>query len=141
MEKRISVYDCAIIEFPKILDDRGNLSFLEGRRHIPFDILRTYWVYDVPGGESRGRHAFRETQECIVALSGSFEVMLYDGMARKIVTLNRAYYGLYVPRMIWRCLQNFSTNSVAFVLTSQPYSEKDYIRDYQEYHRLCAGSN
>jgi hypothetical protein len=131
-----SVYDTAIIQFPKIMDDRGNLTFLEGNRHVPFDIARVYWIYDVPGGESRGSHAYRELQEVIIALSGSFEVFLDDGMAQKVVTLNRAYYGLYVPNMIWRRMQNFSTNAVALVLASLPYSVDDYIRDYSEFQKV-----
>lgn len=131
-----SVYDTAIIQFPRILDDRGNLTFVEARRHIPFDIARVYWIYDVPGGESRGSHAYRELQEVIIALSGSFEVFLDDGMAQKLVTLNRAYYGLYVPNMIWRRMQQFSTNAVALVLASLPYSPEDYIRDYAEFKRM-----
>ena len=131
-----SVYDVAIIQFPKILDDRGNLSFVEANRHIPFNIHRTYWIYDVPGGESRGSHAYRELQEVIIALSGSFEVFLDDGMAQKTVTLNRAYYGLYVPRMIWRQMHSFSTNSVALVLASLPYNQSDYIRDYAEFKKM-----
>jgi hypothetical protein len=131
-----SVYDAAIIQFPKILDDRGNLTFVEANRHIPFSISRVYWLYDVPGGESRGSHAYRELEEVIIALSGSFEVLLDDGMAQKTVTLNRAYYGLYVPSMIWRQAYNFSTNSVALVLASLPYDPEDYIHDYSEYKRM-----
>lgn len=131
-----TVYDAAIIQFPKILDDRGNLTFVEANRHAPFKISRVYWIYDVPGGESRGSHAYRELQEVIIALSGSFEVFLDDGMAQKTVTLNRAYYGLYVPNMIWRQMLNFSTNSVALVLASLPYSVEDYIRDYPEFQRM-----
>jgi hypothetical protein len=128
-----SVYDTAIIRFPKRLDDRGNLTFIESNRHIPFNISRVYWIYDVPGGESRGSHAYRKLQEVIIALSGSFEVFLDDGMAHKTVTLNRAYYGLYVPNMIWRQMHSFSTNSVALVLASLPYDQEDYIRDYKEF--------
>ena len=131
-----TVYDAAVVQFPKILDDRGNLTFIEHNRHIPFTIARVYWIYDVPGGESRGSHAYRVLQEVIIALSGSFEVFLDDGMAQKTVTLNRAYYGLYVPNMLWRRMQNFSTNAVALVLASLPYSEKDYIRDYSKYQRM-----
>jgi oxalate decarboxylase/phosphoglucose isomerase-like protein (cupin superfamily) len=131
-----SVYDAAIIKFPKILDDRGNLSFIEAERHIPFNIARSYWIYDVPGGESRGSHAYKRLEECIVALSGSFEVFLDDGTAQKVITLNHAYFGLYVPKMIWRRMQNFSTNAVAFVLASLPYDESDYLRDYEEFLRL-----
>jgi hypothetical protein len=131
-----SVYDAAIIQFPKILDDRGNLTFVEADRHVPFRMSRVYWIYDVPGGESRGSHAYRELQEVIIALSGSFEVFLDDGMAQKTVMLNRAYYGLYVPNMIWRRMQNFSTNAVALVLASLPYSVDDYVRDYSEFQRM-----
>lgn len=131
-----TVYDAAIIQFPKILDDRGNLTFVEANRHVPFRISRVYWIYDVPGGESRGSHAYRQLEEVIVALSGSFEVFLNDGMAQKTITLNRAYYGLYVPTMIWRRMQHFSTNAVALVLASLPYSAEDYIRDYDEFKRI-----
>lgn len=131
-----TVYDVAIIQLPKILDDRGNLTFVEGNRHIPFNIARVYWIYDVPGGESRGSHAYRELHEVIVALSGSFEVFLDDGLAQKTVTLNRAYYGLYVPNMVWRRMHSFSTNAVALVFASLPYSSEDYIRDYPEFKRI-----
>lgn len=133
MENEKSVYDCAIIKFPKILDDRGNLTFVEQFRHIPFQIARSYWIYDVPGGESRGGHALKEQEECIIALSGSFEVFVDDGLAQKLVTLNRAYFGLYVPSMIWRRMQNFSTNSVALILASRHYSTADYVRNYDEF--------
>jgi hypothetical protein len=136
IKKYSSVYDSAIIQFPRILDERGNLTFVEADRHIPFRIARVYWIYDVPGGESRGSHAYRELQEVIIALSGSFEVLLDDGMAQKTISLNRAYYGLYIPNMIWRQMHSFSTNSVALVLASLPYSVKDYIRDYSEFQRL-----
>ncbi len=131
-----SVYDTAIIQFPKILDDRGNLTFIEARRHIPFDIARVYWIYDVPGGESRGSHAYRTLHEVIIALSGSFEVFLDDGLAQKTVMLNRAYYGLYVPNMIWRRMQHFSTNAVALVLASKSYDLEDYVRDYEAFRRM-----
>jgi hypothetical protein len=131
-----TVYDAAIIQFPKILDDRGNLTFVEAECHVPFKIPRVYWIYDVPGGESVGSHAYRQLQEVIIALSGSFEVFLADGMAQKTVTLNRAYYGLYVPNMLWRRMQHFSTNAVALVLASLPYDPKDYIRDYDDFKRM-----
>jgi hypothetical protein len=131
-----SVYDAAVVQFPKILDDRGNLTFIEHNRHIPFTIARVYWIYDVPGGESRGSHAYRNLQEVIIALSGSFEVFLDDGMAQKTVTLNRTYYGLYVPNMLWRSMRYFSTNAVALVLASLPYTEDDYIRDYTDFQRI-----
>ena len=122
-----------IIELPKILDKRGNLSFVEEENHIPFKIERTYWIYDVPGGEHRGGHAYRENQELIIALSGSFDVVLDDGKEKKVYSLNRSYYGLYVPNMIWREMENFSTNSLALIVASTDYESDDYIRDYSEY--------
>jgi dTDP-4-dehydrorhamnose 3,5-epimerase-like enzyme len=122
-----------IIQLPKILDDRGNLSFIEEKNHIPFEIKRTYWIYDVPGGEVRGGHAYKENQEFIVALSGSFDVLLDDGNEQKIFSLNRSYYGLYVPKGIWRQMKNFSTNSLALVLASTVYEEEDYVRNYEEF--------
>ena len=125
--------DCRTIPLPKIQDVRGNLSFIEEGRPVPFVIQRTYWIYDVPGGEVRGGHAYRDLQEFFVALSGSFDVVLDDGKARKIVSLNRSYFGLYVPNMIWRHLENFATNSVCLILASLPYSQNDYIRDYESY--------
>ena len=125
-----TVNDCRTIQLPKIKDNRGNLSFIEPGRPIPFVIQRTYWIYDVPGGEVRGGHAFRELQEFIVALSGSLDVVLDDGKNRRIISLNRSYFGLYVPSMIWRHLENFATNSVCLILASLPYSADDYIRDY-----------
>ncbi|NCD23817.1 MAG: WxcM-like domain-containing protein [Spartobacteria bacterium] len=128
-----SVYNATMIQFPKILDPRGNLTFIEQERHVPFRIARVYWIYDVPGGEKRGGHAFKEQEEVIIALSGSFDVLLDDGAAQKIVHLSRAYKGLYVPRMIWRRMQNFSTNAVAYVLASCPYDEMDYVRNYDSY--------
>ena len=134
MGNYISVYDAALVLLPKIIDPRGNLTFIEQERHIPFKISRVYWIYDVPGGEKRGGHAFRE--QVIISLSGSFDVLLDDGTAQKIVHLNRAYHGLYIPRMIWRRMQNFSTNAVAYVLASCPYSEDDYVRNYEEYKTL-----
>jgi dTDP-4-dehydrorhamnose 3,5-epimerase-like enzyme len=125
--------DCRTIQLPKIPDDRGNLSFIEAGRPIPFVIKRIYWIYDVPGGETRGGHAYKTLQEFVVALSGSFDVVLDDGKERKIVPLNRSYHGLYVPNMIWRDIENFSTNAVCMILASQPYSASDYIRDYQTF--------
>lgn len=116
-----------IIELPKILDKRGNLSIIEEFKNIPFKIERTYWIYDVPGGESRGGHAYRENEEFIVALSGSFDVVLDDGSNRKVFSLNRSYYGLYVPKGLWREMNNFSTNSLALVLSSTSYNPQDYI--------------
>lgn len=122
-----------IIELPKILDKRGNLSIIEEFKNIPFKIERTYWIYDVPGGESRGGHAYRENEEFIVALSGSFDVVLDDGSNRKVFSLNRSYYGLYVPKGLWREMNNFSTNSLALVLSFTSYNPQDYIYDYKEF--------
>ena len=118
---------------PKILDKRGNLSIIEEFKNIPFKIQRTYWIYDVPGGEARGGHAYRENEEFIVALSGSFDVVLDDGKEKKTFSLNRSYYGLYVPKELWREMNNFSTNSLALILASTPYNREDYIYDYQEF--------
>jgi len=122
-----------IIQLPKILDQRGNLSFIEGNRHIPFEIKRVFWVYDVPGGETRGGHAFRESQEFIIALSGSFDAILNDGKNEQRFSLNRSYYGLYVPKMTWRHMENFSTNSLALVLSSTKYAKDDYIRNFDDF--------
>ena len=125
-----------IIQLPKFLDSRGNLSFVEQNNHIPFEIKRTYWIYDVPGGEERWGRAFHESEEFIISLSGSFDVILDDGVEKNTFTLNRSYYGLYVPSGIWRVLDNFSTNSVALVISSTNYDESDYIRDYNEFVTL-----
>lgn len=122
-----------IIQLPKIVDSRGNLSFIEADQHIPFTILRSYWIYDVPGGETRGGHAYINNQEFIVALSGSFDVVLNDGNTEKTFTLNRSYYGLYVPKMMWRQMKNFSTNSLALVLASTDFDINDYIYDFDEF--------
>jgi len=129
--------DVTIINLPKILDDRGNLSFIEENSHIPFKIKRVYWIYDVPGGEVRGGHAYKELYELIVALSGSFDVVLDDVKEKKTFHLNRSYYGLYVPKMIWRQLENFSTNALCLILASEQYDESDYIRDYNEFVKLA----
>lgn len=120
-----------IVELPKFLDRRGNLSFIEEMKHVPFAIQRSYWIYDVPGGETRGGHAYRENEEFIVALSGSFDVTVDDGRTKKIFTLNRSYYGLYVPNGLWRHMDNFSTNSLALILASTSYHQEDYIFDYE----------
>lgn len=122
-----------IIPLPKIVDKRGNLSFLEGENHIPFKIKRAYWIYDVPGGEARGGHAFKQQQEFIIALSGSFDVLVDNGSVQVRYHLNRSYFGLYVPAGQWRSMDNFSTNSVALVLASTHFEEKDYIRDYKNF--------
>jgi oxalate decarboxylase/phosphoglucose isomerase-like protein (cupin superfamily) len=125
-----------IINLPKILDKRGNLSFFENNHQIPFIIKRTYWIYDVPGGESRGGHAYKKNEEFIVALSGSFDVILDDGHEKQIFSLNRSYYGLYVPKLYWREMNNFSTNSLALIVSSTDYHEDNYIRNYVEFCAL-----
>lgn len=125
--------DVKIINLPKILDDRGNLSFLENFNQVPFEIKRIYWIYDVPGGEIRGGHAYMELNEVIIALSGSFDVVVDDGTEKKTFSLNRSYYGLYVPSGLWRQIENFSTNSLCLVLASTAYNEADYIREYEQY--------
>ncbi|MDN3548717.1 sugar 3,4-ketoisomerase [Mucilaginibacter aquaedulcis] len=122
-----------LIHLPKFLDNRGNLSFIEEKNHIPFKIERAYWIYDVPGGEHRGGHAYRHLDEFIVALSGSFDVVLHDGHKEMKFSLNRSYYGLYIPRMMWRDIENFSTNSLALILSNGGYDELDYIRDFDEF--------
>ncbi|MFZ4796722.1 MAG: sugar 3,4-ketoisomerase [Bacteroidia bacterium] len=128
-----------IIELPKFLDPRGNLSFIESEKNIPFKIKRTYWIYDVPGGEKRGGHAYYELEEFIVALSGSFDVVLNDGIKEHRFHLNRSYHGLLVPKMMWRSLENFSTNSLALVLANNDYNEKDYLRNFDDFKILTNG--
>jgi dTDP-4-dehydrorhamnose 3,5-epimerase-like enzyme len=124
---------CRIIDLPKIADARGNLTFIEENNHIPFEIQRVYYLYDVPGGESRGGHAHRKLEQFIIAASGSFDVILDDGVNSERFYLNRSYFGLYIPTMIWRELENFSSGSVCLVLASHFYDEDDYIRDYDEF--------
>lgn len=128
-----SLNDVRLIVLPKIENPKGNLSFIEENSHIPFKIERTYWIYDVPGGQTRGGHAFKKQQEFIVALSGSFDVIVNDGIDQKTFSLNRSYYGLYIPEGLWREIENFSTNALAVILSSTSYSENDYIRNYNEY--------
>ena len=123
----------SIIQLPKIEDPRGNLSTIEQFENVPFEIKRVHWIYDVPGGKDRGGHAYKETDEFIVALSGSFDVIIDNGMEQKVFPLNRSYYGLLVPKGLWRCMPNFSTNSLALVLSSTDFSEDDYIFDYEEF--------
>lgn len=130
---------CRMLELPRVTDPRGNLTYLEGGFHVPFDILRVYYVYDVPGGAERGGHAHRELQQLIIALTGSFDVILDDGRDWRRVRLDRAYRGLYVAPMIWRELRNFSSGSVCLVLASAPFDEDDYLRDYQEFLRAARG--
>ena len=130
-----------ISKIPKHLDARGNLSFFLLFHHVPFEIKRVYWIYDVPGGEERWGRAFKECQEFIISLSGSFDVLLDDGSEKKTFTLNRSYYGLFIPKGIWRVLDNFSTNSVALVIASTCYNEDDYIRDYDEFLKFRMHGN
>jgi oxalate decarboxylase/phosphoglucose isomerase-like protein (cupin superfamily) len=129
----MSLTECRIIDLPKISDPRGNLTFIEGGRHIPFEIRRVYYLYDVPGGAERGGHAHKNLHQLIIALSGSFDVILDDGKQKRRFHLNRSYNGIYVCPMIWRELDNFSSASVCMVLASNLYDEDDYYRDYQEY--------
>ena len=132
----MSMKDVKIIELPKFTDPRGNLSFVEQLNHIPFEIKRTYWIYDVPGGENRGGHAFRQNDEFIVALSGAFDVIVDDGKEKKRFALNRSYYGLYIPAGLWRTMENFSTNSLALEFGSIHYDRADYVEDYDQFLRL-----
>ncbi|MBJ7296514.1 MAG: WxcM-like domain-containing protein [Dolichospermum sp.] len=127
------INDCQIIELPKIKDPRGNLTFIESGKHIPFDIQRVYYLYDVPGGAERGGHAHRELHQLIIAMSGSFDILLDDGYEKKQFNLNRSYYGLYICPMIWRSIDNFSSGSVCMVLASNLYDEADYYRNYEEF--------
>lgn len=135
------IRDSKIISLPKIKDPRGNLSFFENSNQIPFDIKRTYWIYDVPGGEVRGCHAFKKSHEFIIALSGSFDVVLNDGNKENIFSLNRAYLGLYVPNLMWRRIENFSTNSLALIVSSLSYDSNDYIRDFEEFKKILDETN
>ena len=134
----MTIQDAKLIELPKFLDTRGNLSFAENSKQIPFEIKRTYWLYDVPGGESRGGHSYRTNKELIIALSGSFDVVLDDGKERRVFSLYRSYYGLYVPAGLWREMENFSTNAFALEFGSTHYDEADYIRDYKDFLKLKA---
>ena len=128
-----SIDDCRIIDLPKITNRRGNITPVEGRRDIPFDIERVYYLYDVPGGSTRGGHAHRELEQVLVSVMGAFDVILDDGYTRKTAHLDRAYFGLYIPRMIWRQLENFSSGGICLVLASLPFDEADYYRDYSEF--------
>jgi len=131
---------CKIIELPKISDPRGNLTFIESKKHIPFEIKRVYYLYDVPGGETRGGHAHKRLHQFIIAASGSFDVIVDEGLSRERFHLNRSYYGLYVPPMVWRELDNFSSGSVCLALASEPYDEEDYIRDYDVFVAMARKS-
>ena len=125
--------NCRLIDLPKITDPRGNLSFIEGRNHIPFDIKRVFYLYDVPGGADRGGHALKACHQFLIAMSGSFDVILDDGSSKQRIHLSRSYYGLHLPPMVWREMDNFSSGSVCLALASEPYSEADYFRQYSEF--------
>ena len=127
-----------LIKLPVVHDRRGNLTFIEGDRHAPFDIQRVYYLYDVPGGATRAGHAHRRLQQLLIAVSGSFDVVLDDGRNREVVTLNRSYIGLYIPQLVWREIENFSSGSVCLVLASEHYDEADYIHDYDEFVAMSA---
>lgn len=130
-----TINDVRLIELPRFNDPRGNLSFVEQQNHIPFVIQRTYWIYDVPGGENRGGHAYKITSEFIIAISGSFDVTVDDGLEKKTFTLNRSYFGLYIPNGLWRTMENFSTNSLALEFADTKYDRRDYIEDFQAYKK------
>ncbi|MCS2466265.1 FdtA/QdtA family cupin domain-containing protein [Bacteroides thetaiotaomicron] len=132
----MTINDVKLIELPKFADPRGNLSFAEQNNHVPFTIWRTYWIYDVPGGESRGGHAYKETSEFIIAISGGFDVTVDDGKEKNTFTLNRSYYGLYIPKGLWRKMENFSTNSFALEFADTKYDRNDYVEDYDEYLKI-----
>ena len=134
-----NIKEPVIIQLPKILDKRGNLSFFEYPQQLPFNIKRTYWIYDVPGGETRGSHAFKEQQEFIVALSGSFDVILHDGKDELKFSLNRSYYGLYIPNKYWRRIENFSTNALALIVSDKTFNSDDYIRDFDVFKNIRNG--
>ncbi|MBN3992497.1 MAG: WxcM-like domain-containing protein [Nostoc sp. NMS2] len=127
----MSLENCKLIELPKITDPRGNLTFIEENRHIPFEFKRVFYLYDVPGGANRAGHALKNCNQFIIAMSGSFDVILNDGYEQKCYNLNRSYYGLYIPALVWREIDNFSSGSVCMVLASRVYDEADYYRDYQ----------
>lgn len=129
----MNINDVKLIELPRFIDPRGSLSFVQEFDQIPFCIQRTCWIYDVPGGENRGGHAFKSTEEFIIALSGGFDVVVSDGVERKVFTLNRSYYGLYIPKGLWRDITNFSTNSLALEFASTQYDRSDYVEEYNEF--------
>lgn len=134
----MALKDCRIIELPKIQDHRGNLTFIESGRHMPFDIKRTYYLYDVPGGATRAAHGHKALHQLMIAMSGSFDVSLDDGLEKKLFHLNRSYFGLYIPPMMWRDLDNFSSGAVCMVLASEYYDESDYFRNYEEFLQAVA---
>lgn len=132
--------DCRTIDLPKVTDARGNLTFVEGHTHVPFDIGRVYYLYDVPGGSERGSHAHKNLHQFVISMSGSFDIVLNDGFNEKRFHLNRSYYGLYICPMIWRTLDNFSSGAVCMVLASEKYDEGDYIRDYDEFKKAAGAT-
>lgn len=132
----MTIDDVKLIELPRFNDPRGNLSFVEENNHIPFEIQRTYWIYDVPGGENRAAHAFKKTNEFIIAMSGGFDVTVDDGIDKRTFTLNRSYYGLFIPKGLWRIMDNFSTNSFALEFADTKYDRSDYVEDYDEYLKM-----
>lgn len=136
----MGIEECRLLQLPKVSDVRGNLTFIEGERHIPFALRRVYYLYDVPGGETRGGHAHRQLEQLFIAVSGSFTITVDDGAARKSFTLNRSYLGLYMPRMIWRELSDFSSGAVCLVLASEVYNEADYFRAYDEFLAAARGA-
>jgi WxcM-like, C-terminal len=136
----MSIKDCSLIDLPRVNDPRGNLTFIEGGRHVPFELKRIFYLYDVPGGAMRAGHALKRCHQFIVATSGSFDVILDDGSERKRFQLNRSYYGLYVPPLVWREIDNFSSNSVCVVLASEAYDESDYYRDYEDFLSAVKGA-
>lgn len=137
----MSIKDCSLIELPRVNDPRGNLTFIEGGRHVPFELKRIFYLYDVPGGAMRAGHALKRCHQFIVATSGSFDVVLDDGSERKRFPLNRSYYGLYVPPLVWREIDNFSSNSVCVVLASEVYDESDYYREYGDFMAAVKGAS
>jgi hypothetical protein len=139
-KKRVTIQDCTLINLPKITDPRGNLTFIEGGRHLPFEFKRIFYLYDVPGGAWRAGHALKECHQFIIAANGSFDVILDDGQERQRYHLNRSYYGLYIPPFIWREIDNFSSGSVSLVLASEYYSEQDYFREYKDFQKAVLGA-
>ena len=137
---RMTIDDCTLINLPKVNDPRGNLTFVEGHKHVPFAIKRVFYLYDVPGGSERGGHALKQCHQFLIAMSGSFDVLINDGKNQRRIHMNRSYYGLYLPPMVWREMDNFSSNSICMVLASEPYSEADYYREYSDYAAVVKAS-
>jgi len=135
----MSLTQCRVVDLPKVGDPRGNLTFIEGGRHVPFDIKRVFYLYDVPGGADRGGHALKTCEQFLIAMSGSFDVVIYDGKEKQRIHMNRSYHGLYLPPMIWREMDNFSSGSVCLALASQPFNEAEYYRDYRTYLQVLGG--